>query len=217
MRVLALDVDGVLLDPNRGGAGPWNTGLDDRFGISPTELHAEFFAQSWSDVIVGRLDVETALGEALTRLGSSASSEAVLDYWFEADFFVVESTVDLARRAIDAGIAVVLATNQEHRRAAYLQHRFGAMFALNDVYYSAGLGFQKHEPAFFTLATQRLDVPPEDIVFVDDHLHNVHEARRAGWSAVHAETLSPAETLSHAETLSPASHWQADVAALLGL
>jgi hypothetical protein len=36
--VLALDVDGVLLDPNRAGKGRWQRVLADRCGVDPNLL-----------------------------------------------------------------------------------------------------------------------------------------------------------------------------------
>jgi len=32
--LLALDVDGVLLDPQRGGRGPWQVAFSERFGVA---------------------------------------------------------------------------------------------------------------------------------------------------------------------------------------
>ena len=46
----------------------------------------------------------------------------------------------------------------EHRRASFLRERLGAMMPIDDVLYSADLGVQKHEAAFFELASARLGV-----------------------------------------------------------
>jgi putative hydrolase of the HAD superfamily len=99
----------------------------------------------------------------------------------------------------------VLATNQEHRRAAYLHGRIGAAFPVDRVIYSAEVGYQKHDPRFFEIASDMLDIGPRDrsnIVFVDDVMQNVHVARSSGWRAVHA---------------APGRSWHNDVAALLEL
>ena len=69
------------------------------------------------------------------------------------------------------------------------------MMPIDDVLYSADLGVQKHEPAFFELASARLGVATDqrdDVVFVDDAAHNVDQARAAGWRAVHADPNAPA-------------------------
>ena len=82
------------------------------------------------------------------------------------------------------------------------------MMPIDDVLYSADLGVQKHEAAFFELASARLGVATDqrdDVVFVDDAAHNVDQARGAGWRAVHA---APGE---------PVDVWIAEVDRLLGL
>ena len=84
---------------------------------------------------------------------------------------------------------MVLATNQEHRRAAFLRRRLGADIELSDVIYSADLGCQKHDPTFFELASERLHLARDrrsSVLFVDDVEHNVDAARAAGWQAIHA-------------------------------
>ena len=129
----------------------------------------------------------------------------MLECWFDADYAVIDRAVALARRATERGVAVVLVTNQEHRRAAYLRRRLGSEIELSDVVYSADLGCQKHDPAFFELASERLNVARErrsSVLFVDDVQHNVDVARAAGWQAMQAR---------------PGGEWIDEVGALLGV
>ena len=194
MRILALDVDGVLLDPDRGGTGHWTVEMERAFGITRLQFREVFFTRSWDDVVNGRRPVEDGVGEALADLGAEVAVEDFLEVWFEADFVPIDEAIELARRAGDSGCRVVLATNQEHRRSAFLRDRLGAMLPIDAVLYSADLGVQKHEPAFFELASARLGVSHDrrgDVVFVDDAAHNVEQARAAGWQAVHAEPGVP--------------------------
>jgi putative hydrolase of the HAD superfamily len=205
MLTLALDVDGVLLDPDRNGDGHWTNELTARFGIERVQLRETFFMQSWDDVVNGRRTVEDGLGEALARIGTTVDVESVLSCWFDADYAPIAETFDLARRAAAAGCRVVLATNQEHRRADYLQRRIGAAVPLEQVIYSADVGCQKHDPRFFETASGRLGLNPDqraNVVFVDDVMHNVEVARSSGWRAVHASVDQP---------------WRNEVADLLGL
>jgi putative hydrolase of the HAD superfamily len=202
---LALDVDGVLLDPDRNGAGHWSNELTARFGIERAQLRESFFMNGWDDVVNGRRSVEDGLAEALALIGTTVDVEAVLACWFDADYAPIDDTFDLARRAAAAGCRVVLATNQEHRRADYLHRRIGATLPLDGVIYSADVGYQKHDPNFFEIASERLGLSPDrrsSVVFVDDVLHNVEVARSAGWRAVHASDDQP---------------WRHEVVELLGL
>ncbi len=194
MAILALDVDGVLLDPVRNGEGRWTNELAARFGIEPTEIREAFFTKSWDDVLNGRRSVEDGLGEALAQIGATVDVESVLSCWFDADYSPFEETFDLARNAARAGHRVVLATNQEHRRADYLRRRVGATVPLDHVLYSAEIGFQKHDRRFFEVASERLGVAVAErpgVVFVDDVMNNVEVARSSGWRAVHAAPNRP--------------------------
>jgi putative hydrolase of the HAD superfamily len=202
---LALDVDGVLLDSERGGHGHWTNELTNRFGITQDQLRQSFFMRVWDDVVNGRRDIEMALAESLEFMGSEVDVEDVLACWFEADFVVFDAAIDLAQRAASAGIRVVLATNQEHRRARYLRDRLGQMVPLDRVLYSAEFGVQKHQSAFFEVASKQLGVSEgsrSEIVFVDDLLENVETARKSGWQAVRAL---------------PDFRWMAEVEKLLSL
>ncbi len=86
MTVLALDVDGVLLDAKRRGLGHWQAGLFDRFGIRPEQLQTEFFAPYWRNIVTGQRPIEPDLRAALRVLDSTIDPEALLDWWFETDF-----------------------------------------------------------------------------------------------------------------------------------
>jgi putative hydrolase of the HAD superfamily len=187
MRILALDVDGVLLDSDRGGAGHWSGELERRHGITPTQLREAFFDRYWDDIVNGRRAIEDGLAEALEAIGTSIGCESVLSCWFEADFVPVNSAIALANRVAQSGARLVLATNQEHRRAAFLRQRLGELLPIDAVLYSADLGHQKHEPAFFEVASRRLGLSTNQgdrVVFVDDLLLNVETAAAAGWNAV---------------------------------
>jgi putative hydrolase of the HAD superfamily len=174
-------------------------------GIEPAQLHDAFFQRGWAEAINGRRSVEDGLAEALAQIGTTADVESVLACWFDADYVPIADTFELARRAAHAGCRVVLATNQEHRRAAYLHRRIGAAFPLDGVVYSADVGHQKHDPRFFEVASDLLRLnfsERSNIVFVDDVMQNVEVARSFGWRAVHA---------------APGQPWHDDVAELLDL
>jgi putative hydrolase of the HAD superfamily len=49
-------------------------------------------------------------------------------------------------------------------------------------------GMRKPDPAIYRLAAERLGVPPEACVFVDDLPQNLEPARALGMSVVHKTT-----------------------------
>jgi putative hydrolase of the HAD superfamily len=183
---LALDVDGVLLDPTAGGGG-WATALHERFGVDPDALRSSFFQRFWPEIIVGRAAIEPALATAITDLGWTMTADALLECWFEADLVVDDDVADAARAWSADGARIVLVTNQEHRRAAFLRQRLRTVLPPSDMAYSAAIGFMKKDPEFFPLASDQLGIDRQDkaVVFVDDTLENVAAARRHGWFAIH--------------------------------
>jgi putative hydrolase of the HAD superfamily len=185
--VLALDVDGVLLDPALGGRGSWLEEVGGPLGLGPVQIQSAFFEPYWADIVVGRAPIEPALQTALDTLGCSLSAEEFLDQWCVADFVPDSDVVEAAREWAADGARLVLVTNQEHRRAAFLQERLAALLPVDGMAYSAAIGFVKEDPRFFPKASDVLGLPsdPHAVVFVDDAATNVAAARRYGWEAVH--------------------------------
>jgi putative hydrolase of the HAD superfamily len=183
--VLALDVDGVLLDSNRGGLGTWHNEVGKRFGVDAARLSPVFFRRVWRDIVVGSLPIEPALAEAIDELGWNMSVDELLDCWFEADFVVDGEVVDAVNRFAERGARLILATNQEHRRAAFLTERLGQLLPLDHVLYSGAVGAQKHEERFFADASNALGgIERRSVVaFIDDDATNVATAQAFGWTA----------------------------------
>jgi putative hydrolase of the HAD superfamily len=185
--VLALDVDGVLLDSRRGGRGPWHREVEQRFGVDATDLQRVFFRPSWPAIVRGREPIEPALDAALRELAWPMTCEALLDCWFEADFVVDRDVVDAVNAWSDAGARVVLVTDQEHRRAAHLRGSLAALMPISGFAYSAAIGLVKRDEGYFPAACAYLGIEPAGaaVVFVDDTLPNVEAATRHGWAALH--------------------------------
>jgi putative hydrolase of the HAD superfamily len=185
--VLALDIDGVLLDPHRGGRGPWAQALAEDYGVDAARLRPAFFRKGWRDILAGRIDIEVALAAAIEEMGWTLDVREMLQRWFEADFVVDYEVVDAVRGWVADGARLVLVTNQEHQRAAFLRERLGEQLPVSGFAYSAAVGFLKDDPRFYPAASQLLGLPPHDpaVVFVDDSLKNVETARDYGWTGVH--------------------------------
>lgn len=184
--VVALDVDGVLLDPGRGGRGPWQVAFSQQFGVDANLLDQAYFRRAWREVIVGRLPIETSLSAAMQDLGWDIGVDDALSCWFEADFVVDSEVVDAANDWSRRGIRVILATNQEIRRARYIEQRLATLIPLRGIAYSGALGILKDDPAFSAAAERQLGIAPDrtSVVFVDDTESNVEAARRHGWESI---------------------------------
>ena len=193
VRCLMLDVDGVLVHGCPEGNRGWSMRLQEDLGLSPEELEQGLFVRDWPEIVVGRMGLRPALERFLSEVGSSISAEALLHYWFAQDSRIDLAVLDDCRAARAGGLAVYLATNQEHLRAAYLMQDMGLGTEVDGIFHSAQLGARKPSPEFYAKAARLSGLPAPELLLVDDTAANVDAARAAGWQAVHwdaKETLA---------------------------
>ncbi|MBB4567673.1 HAD-IA family hydrolase [Rhizobium leucaenae] len=186
MKVLMVDVDGVLVHGRPGDGLHYCTYLERDLGLRRDVLQEEFFRKDhWNDVVTGRDNLEPRLASVLQKIAPGLSAATLIDYWFSNDSGLNRTLLaDLA--ALRAkGIPMYLATNQEHRRAAYLMETLELSSYFDGIFYSAMLGYQKPAPEFFRLATERVGIAPNEIAFIDDYPANIEAARQFGWKAMH--------------------------------
>jgi len=185
MKVLMVDVDGVLVHGRPADGLPFGTHLERDLGLPVTTLQQEFFKPFWADIVTGREPIEPRLSAVLAKIAPHLEMETLLQYWFENDSRLDERLLEDLAELRNSGVALHLATNQEHRRAAWLMNEHGLARHFDDIFYSAKLGHNKPSQDFFRLATEAAGALPEDIGFIDDAPENVEGARQFGWNAVH--------------------------------
>ena len=177
-----VDVDGVLLVSP--GGRPWSWNIQADLGLDPQLLQTRFFGPHWPDIMYGRADLHERLTPVLAEIAPHLTSQAVTDYWFARD--AVRDDVLLADLAAlrETGVALHLATVQEHYRARYLWETLGFRDRFDAIHYSADYGCGKPDPAFFEAVAARTGFAPADLTLIDDRSSNVAGARACGWRGV---------------------------------
>lgn len=183
MKVLMVDVDGVLIHGRPTDGLPLFTYLERDLGLRLDLLQQEFFQTHWRDIIIGHAALEPRLAGVLAKIAPHLSAETLIDYWFENDSRLDLNLLEELAALRQSGITLLLATNQEHSRARYLMEHIGLSAHFDDIIYSAALGHSKPSPDFFRLATERAGVLPGEIAFIDDMAENIEAARQFGWNA----------------------------------
>jgi putative hydrolase of the HAD superfamily len=192
IRVLMVDVDGVLVHGRTVDGRPVFSDLKADLGLSYERLRAEFFNRHWEAIVTGREPMLPRLAAVLAEIAPEISPDQLVAYWMRNDSRMLPEDLAAMDEARAAGLKVYLATNQEHIRAAYLMDEMGLGAHVDGIAYSAALGVRKPDADFYRLAAAQVGAAPEEIGFVDDVAENVAAARRAGWRAVQftgAETL----------------------------
>ena len=184
MKVLMVDVDGVLVHGRPSDGLPLFTHLERDLGLRLNVLQEAFFKTCWRDIVTGREALEPKLTEVLGTIAPDLSARTLIDYWFENDSRLDHTLLDDLAALRAEGTHMFLATNQEHMRAAYLMDELGLSARFDGIFYSAALGHQKPAAEFFRLATEKVGIPANEISFIDDVEANIEAACRFGWKAM---------------------------------
>lgn len=181
IKVIVVDVDGVLVVRSNGVG--WDEYLERDLGISPGDLHREFFAVHWDDVVRGRVKLRDRLTLVLNTLAPNVTCDQLVDYWFSHDAHVDQDLLGELSELRQRGFSVHLGTVQEHERARYLWESVGLRDHADGMHYSAELGYVKPELDFYRRIEERIVCSPSEIFFIDDRAENVDGARSAGWNS----------------------------------
>jgi len=182
LKALMLDVDGVLITPRPGG---WAVDLEKDLGLSRAALAEHFFAVHWDDVVMGRAGLHERLAPVLAKIAPHLTSERLAAYWFEKDAILDARLLGDLAEIRARGIALHLATVQEHLRADYIWATLGLRERFDAMHYAADLGCGKPDPAFFAKVGERAGFAAGEMLLIDDKLENVEAARAAGWGGLH--------------------------------
>ena len=188
MRGLVVDVDGVIIVPRPGG---WARDLKADLGLSYEALATHFFSEHWEDVVTGKAGLHERLGPVLARLAPHLTSQELAAYWFSTDAILDTVLLDDLAKIRRSGVALHLATVQDHERARFLWSDLGLHAQFDAMHYSAQIGFKKSNPRFYAAIEARTGFAAGELVLVDDTLSNVEMARAAGWGGVHWTGAEP--------------------------
>lgn len=183
IKTLMIDVDGVVVRGRPDDGRPWSSRLNADLGLSAEELQQEFFRPYWDNIVTGKTSLHDCLRPVLERIAPQLSCEDLIAYWFENDARIDNRLLQEIKSVRSRGISAYLATNQEHARAAHLMDKLGLAGHFDGIYYSANLGCQKPDAAFFRNVEKAVGIPAQSLFLIDDNLENVEAAKRIGWKA----------------------------------
>ena len=184
IRCIAWDFDGVLNRNVINGRFVWQDGLA-TLGISPKSFESFMFSDGFWPIMRGEEDLLDRLERFRQHAGFAATAVELLEFWFGADARPCAQMLALMARVQAAGLRQVIATNNEHRRACYIERQMGYGARVEKLYSSGRMGVAKPDAAYFRAIEADLGLVPEQILFVDDYRQNVDAAAACGWQVHH--------------------------------
>lgn len=125
----------------------------------------------WLEVLPGLLE----------KWGIAHAHDDALRVWLTIE--PVLETRDIVERLRAAGVRCYLATNQDEHRGRHMHTTLGYDELFDGCFYSYELRVAKPDPAYFTAVLERLGLPGDAVLFVDDNAANVEAARSVGLRA----------------------------------
>jgi putative hydrolase of the HAD superfamily len=176
-----LDFGGVLWDMR------WDVArsLSEAYGLPRSSVFETLYrTATWAQIERGCGDAAAWVDEAHQALESQAGRclPRLHDQWRAAQGLIA-GAVELVR-TLRPPYKVSVLSNADCSLRRRLGDEMGIAHLFDDIVCSAEVGMAKPEPDVFRLAAQRLGVPPERCVFVDDWDRNVEAARAVGMTGV---------------------------------
>ncbi|MES0808338.1 HAD-IA family hydrolase [Roseibium sp. SCPC15] len=185
IKAIAWDFDGVLNRNVVDGRFVWSDTIEEDLGIPARAFQEGVFDSRFIDVIAGKRDLLEHVQSWLDLNHSHIDANALLDYWFVKDDLSDPLTGSLLDRLNQLGIVQVIATNNEHRRASYIEHKAGYGERVSAVFAAGRMGLAKPAPGFFVHVSDALCLPPQNILLIDDSETNTRAAKALGWDTFH--------------------------------
>ena len=162
-------------------------------GLEPDTINRLMFdRRAWQNALLGRL-TEAQYWEAVgPDLGLTSQSE--IDAFrrrYRRDEAINTAVVNLIRRLHGRLKTAVLSNAPPGLEEWLKEWQIRELFEV--VFCSGDEGLAKPDPAAFETVLARLEVAPEEAVFIDDTLEHVHAAQRLGMSGL---LFTTAETLA---------------------
>ena len=182
IRGVIFDYGGVINDMR------WDVAraLEEEHGLEPRSIARSLYtSEEWHDVQLGRGNVDAWRQGAQRRLeeGAGRSLPPLHRQWL-ASWRLIDENVALVR-ALRPPYRVSILSNADARLEERLRDGMGIHDLFDDVISSAVVGLAKPDERIYRLAAERLGLPEEECVFIDDTEPNVKAAQEVGMEAVH--------------------------------
>lgn len=120
---------------------------------------------------------------ASKQLNAGLSGDELNKIWV-SQYKEVPGIRKLTERLKEKGIKVTVLSDNVPERIGFLQDKYNFLDLFDDVVLSYEVNLTKTSDGMFKLALSRLNIKPEEAVFVDDRENNLKVARKLGIKSI---------------------------------
>jgi putative hydrolase of the HAD superfamily len=132
---------------------------------------------AYQKALEGEGDILSVLAAELPGADWPLGPERFAAEWFDLHIVVDERALAVVAAVRRKGLVCALASNQERRRAAYMDEMLGYRRHFDRTFYSCAFGCTKPKREYFAAIIEALGVPPDELLLIDDIEANVEAAR----------------------------------------
>lgn len=142
--------------------------------------------QDWIDFDLGLIDAATLANRSAARLGLHAADTHAFIERIPHVLPLFDPAIALMQALVDGAHGehrVLYLSNMPVAYAEVLEARCPWISRFEDGIFSGRVNLAKPDAAIYAVAEQRLQLRPDETLFLDDSLRNVQVARERGWRA----------------------------------
>jgi 2-haloacid dehalogenase len=113
------------------------------------------------------------------------------EHWPDSVTGPIDGTVELLERLKAAGKRLYALSNWSAETFPLAQQRFDFLKLFDQIIISGEVGLIKPDPRIFELLLERIRLPAQECIFIDDSAANIEAARQMGFHCIHFQ--SPAQ------------------------
>ncbi len=175
------DMDGVLIDSYVAHLRSWQVMARENGRAMTEEDFAATFGRT-SREIIAAWDGADLTEDAIEQM--DARKEAAFREIIDEDFPAMPGVEAMLDRLAAAGVAMAVGSSGPPENVELVVERLGRRDALGAVVHGMDVARGKPDPQVFLIAAERLGVPPDRCVVVEDAPQGIEAARRAGMKAI---------------------------------
>ena len=190
VEAVLFDADGVLQHQNT----TLHSVLTDVLSLTPEDIE-ERYHEVWeaeSPILTGQGDFAETISDLLVKWGRPGHADTFVRA--SKDIRTDEAVAGIVRRLREDGVLCCLASNQMRYRARYMSETLRYRTFFDREFYSCDIGHKKPDAAYFLAILSALGLPPERVLFIDDHDANVAAALDLGMNAAVFQPAPGVET-----------------------